>query len=268
MKIALAQLSCVAGDVTTNVENVVRHIHAAADQSCALVVFPEMSDTGYEMDTILRTASSWDATPYMTVAKTARERKIAVAIGLSERKSEGIYNSVAVINPDGDLIARHRKTHLMNVDPVREVRHLRAGDSLHTFEFGGFRFGLVICYEVRFPEVSRALAVAGAEVLLVPAAFPNARREHWKALTRARAIENQAYVVAVNRVGSDGGMEFAGCSTVYDPYGVIEVESSSQDEALLFATLHRENLDKVRDGLRVFDDRRDSVYLRVGRELR
>ena len=264
----MAQLNCVAGDVTTNVENVVRQIHAAAAQSSALVVFPEMCDTGYEMDTILRTASSWDAAPYMTVAKTARERKIAVAIGLSERKSEGIYNSVAVINADGELIARHRKTHLMNVDPVREVRHLRAGDSLRTFEFGGFRFGLVICYEVRFPEVSRALAVSGAEVLLVQAAFPHARREHWKVLTRARAIENQAYVVAVNRVGSDGGMEFAGTSVAYDPYGVVEAEGTEQDEALLFTTLRRENLERVREGLRVFDDRRESVYLRVSREER
>lgn len=262
MKVALAQIACTPGDVHGNVAKVLHFIAAAAAAGSQLVVFPEMADTGYEMETILRCASRWDddAGPFVRVQRAAREHRIAVAVGLSERTDEAIFNSVAVFAPDGEQIAAHRKTHLMNVEPVREKQRLGAGKTLTTFLLEGFRFGLVICYEVRFPEVSRALAIAGAEVLLVPAAFPHARREHWSVLTRARAIENQAYLFAVNRVGTDAGMPFAGRTQAYDPFGVVLAAGNETEEGLHFAELERESLTRVRSGLRVFDDRRPELY--------
>jgi predicted amidohydrolase len=141
---------------------------------------------------------------------------------------------------------------------------LRPGTTLCAFTLAGFRFGLIVCYEVRFPEVARALALAGAEVLVVPAAFPAARRDHWKILTQARAVENQAYVLAVNRVGTDGTVLLGGASRVVDPWGIVEAAGSEDDETVLEATLERARLARVRAGLRVFEDRRESVYGTVG----
>lgn len=264
MKIALAQITCVPGDVRRNVETMAERIAEAARESCEAIVFPEMSDTGYDISAILDKASVWDdrASPQAILAEAARRHAIAVVAGLSERVGDDVYNAVAVLDARGRLLAKGRKTHLMNLDPIREAGRLRAGDGLATFALGGFRFGLLVCYEIRFPEIARALAMAGAEVLLVPAAFPAARLAHWTVLTEARAIENQAYVLAVNRTGTDAGVALGGNSRAIDPWGVVLAETSAA-ETMCYVTLERERLERVRGGLRVFADRREAVYRNV-----
>jgi predicted amidohydrolase len=265
LPVALAQIRCVPGDVAGNVATMTERIARAAREGAMLIAFPELSDTGYDMAAILDRASSWEgpSSPLAALSASARTHRIAVVAGLSERVGGDVFNGVAVLGPDGRLLARGRKTHLMNLDPVRESRHLRAGDGLAIFDYGGFRFGIVVCYEIRFPEIARALALAGAEVILVPAAFPQARRSHWDVLTEARAIENQAYVLAVNRVGTDAGIALGGGSRVVDPWGLV-VAGAAGEEALLSAILDRAVLERVRSGLRVLDDRREAVYRNVG----
>lgn len=262
--VASVQFRSVPGDVASNVSRMVQHVEKAAAHGAGLVLFPEMSDTGYVMDAILRDASPWDRGPLVLLAEAAARHRIVVVAGLSERTDVGVYNSVAVIDTDGRLRAKHRKTHLMRLAPVLESSHLEAGNELVTFVVDDFRFGIVVCYEIRFPEIARALAVAGAEVLLVPAAFPAARRDHWRALTTARAIENQAYVVAANRVGIDDGMAHAGASRALDPWGEVLAEGPDEEETILWAPLERARLERVRSGLRVFEDRRPDVYRAVG----
>ncbi len=264
MNVALAQMACEPGGVANNVAAMARSIRVAAERGGDAVVFPEMCDTGYHMPTIARAASAWDRGPFLDLAGLAKECRIAVIAGLSERDGASIYNSTAAIGPDGALLAKYRKIHLFTGRPVCEHEHLAAGRSLATFELGGFRVGLMTCYDVRFPELARALALAGAEAVIVPAAFPLARIDHWTTLTAARAIENQLYVAAVNRVGADHGLTFGGRSVLLDPAGAALASASETDDVLVVGRFDRARLDEVRAGLQVFRDRRPDVYGNLG----
>ena len=205
MKIALAQIRCRSGDVAFNLRTILARIADAATRGCDVIVLPEMSDTGYHMPTIARTAAAWNRGVYVDIAAAAASSKITVVVGLSERVGSDIYNTVAVIGPGGEPIAKYRKTHLITAEPVCEQNWIRPGDALTLCAIGGFRTGLLTCYDIRFPELARKLTIAGAEMLLVPAAFPRVRISHWETILACRAIENQAYVAAVNRVGTDEG---------------------------------------------------------------
>jgi predicted amidohydrolase len=259
MKIALAQIRSTPGDITSNGTTVLRGIRTAADRGCDAVVFPEMSDTGYHMPTIVRTAGTWDGGVFADIVAAAVDAKITVVAGLSERVGRDIFNTVAVIGPDGRLIAKYRKTHLITAEPVCEQNYIRAGDALTLCEIGEFRVGLMTCYDVRFPELARKLALSGAEVLIVPAAFPAVRIGHWETITACRAIENQVYVAAVNRVGEDHGLAFGGTSRLYDPYGTV-LAAAETDEALLVGEITKERLAAVRGQLKVYQDRREELY--------
>jgi predicted amidohydrolase len=260
MRIALAQISCRPGDVAFNVRTIVAKVRAAADRGGDVVVLPEMSDTGYHMPTIVRTASSWDQGAYLDVAAVAAEVRVTVVVGLSERVGGDIYNTVAVIGPAGELVAKYRKTHLITAEPVCEQNYIRPGDSITLCDIAGFRAGLMTCYDVRFPELARKLALAGAEILIVPAAFPRVRIKHWETILACRAIENQVYVASVNRVGVDEGLEFGGMSRLFDPYGTLLASGSETDETLLVGEVSRARLAEVRDQMKVFADRRPELY--------
>jgi len=260
MKIAMAQVRSVVGEVTDNTQRILRNIRAAADLGSDLVVFPEMSDTGYDMPTILKTASSWKGGVYDEIAGVAAERKIAVIVGLSERVGEDIYNSVAVIGPDGKLIAKYRKIHLITTEPVCEQNYLKPGDEFILCKIQDFTVGLMTCYDIRFPEMARRLALSGADLLVVPAAWPMVRLEHWKTILACRAIENQVYVAAVNRVGQDSSLQFCGASRLLDPYGITLASASEIDETLFTGELSKERIADIRDRLKIYRDRREDLY--------
>jgi omega-amidase len=198
--------------------------------------------------------------PFAETREDVKESAIAVVVGLSERVGEDIYNTVAVIGADGGLVDKYRKTHLITAQPVCEQNYLRPGDSLTVCDIAGFRAGLMTCYDIRFPELARKLTLAGAEILIVPAAFPRIRIDHWKTINACRAIENQVYVAAVNRVGEDEGLSFGGASRLIDPFGVILVEATESDETLLVGDVSRERLTELRGQLQVFADRRPEIY--------
>ena len=184
MRIALAQIRCRPGDVAANTRTIVDQVRAAAARGCDVIALPEMSDTGYHMPTIVRTASTWDGGVFGEISAVAAETRIAVVVGLSERVGGDIYNTALVLGPDGALIAKYRKTHLITAEPVCEQNTIRPGDALVLCDIAGFRAGLLTCYDIRFPELARKLVLAGAEILFVPAAFPAARIMHWNAARR------------------------------------------------------------------------------------
>ncbi len=260
MKIALAQMRCYPGEVVRNGRAILERIPIAAESGCDVVVFPEMSDTGYHMPTIVKTAGTWEGGVYADIAGAAAEQKITVIAGLSERVGDDIYNSLAVIGPDGQLVAKYRKIHLITAEPVCEQNYIRPGDAATVCDVAGFKVGLMTCYDIRFPELARKLALAGAEVLVVPAAFPLPRIGHWEILAAARAIENQVYLAAVNRVGDDCGLTFGGSSRLLDPHGTILGSASTVDESLIVGEVTRARLDEVRERMKVFRDRREELY--------
>jgi omega-amidase len=264
MRLALAQMRCEPGAPARNVAAMARAIRAAADRGCDVAVFPEMCDTGYHMPSIARDASAWNGGAFADLVGFAADARIAVVAGLSERDGPDIFNATAVIGPNGALLAKYRKIHLFTGQPVCEDAHMAAGRSLALVTLNDFRIGLMTCYDVRFPELSRALALAGAELLIVPAAFPLARIEHWSTLVAARAIENQLFVAAVNRVGTDHGLAFGGRSRILDPAGLVLASADESEDGLVVGDIDRGRLDEVRAGLSVFRDRRPDIYGNCG----
>jgi len=219
-----------------------------------------MVDTGYEKDAILEKAAAWDSGPVVRIREFAAKCGIAVCCGVSERVEDAIYNSQVLVDSDGSLIGHYRKAHLFNAEPVNEERFLRAGDKLVTAQIGDFKIGLMICYDIRFPEMARALALGGVDVFLVSAAWPEVRVGHWRTLLAARAIENQAYVAAANLCGKDRPVPLGGNSVILDPSGGCVAAADVSDEALLMGEVKREPIDAVRAHMAVFRDRRRDLY--------
>ena len=260
MRVGLAQLECSVGDVETNSGKIKEFCRRAADEECDVIVFPEMSDTGYVPEVITTKASTWDGLPFQTARRCAAELKLFVVCGLSEQEGDRLFNSQAIISPDGSLLGRYRKTHLFTPDPIHEERIFEPGAALTLLSIQKLTWGFSICYDLRFPELYRLLALQGAEVLVNSTAWPLSRKKHWDVLTRARAIENQAYFLGVNRVGSDNEFRFCGRSRIIDPFGEVVAEASVDREELLVGEIDSEKIRRFRTKLPVFSGRRADIY--------
>ena len=261
VKIAVAQISCVLGDVKENLQTIERFAGRAKEGGAELIVFPEMVDTGYAMAVIRDHAASWAEGAVPRLRDIARRLSLPVVCGLSERDQQSIFNSQVVISAEGEIIARYRKTHLFRPPPIAEDRCFTPGDQLGDFGLGNFRLGLSICYDLRFPEIYRQLAVTRqVNAFVVSSAWPFPRIEHFRLLALARAIENQSYVIAANRVGTDDGVTFCGSSSIIDPSGVTLAAASSDREELIQADLSIETVEEVRRRIDVLADRRPELY--------
>jgi len=263
MRVGVVQMDCAVGDVAQNVKKMHEFVARSADADCELVVFPEMSDTGYLMTTILETASNWTDGPVKQLREAARAYGLHVVAGLSEQADDAVFNTIVSIDQMGDIIAKYRKTHLITAEPMFEHHYLGSGDRLVLSHIAGAQVGFMTCYDVRFPEVARTLTLAGSQILILPSAFPLLRVGHWKVLTEARAIENQLYLVTANRIGTDGpGLTFCGNSRVIDPYGTVVAAASEIEETILVAEIHLDKIEETRGRLQVMQDRRPELYAR------
>jgi len=261
MRVGVAQLNCEVGNISANTDKMIRLAEEAKRSGCNVILFPEMSDTGYVMPVIVQTASLWTEGPAVALRRAAEKHHIYIVAGLSERENASVYNSIAFIGPDGSILGKYRKTHLITAEPMLEHRHLKAGDELIRGAIDGIPVGFMTCYDVRFPEIARALAAAGAEIIFLPAAFPLVRIAHWKILSEARAIENQLFIVAANRIGADGpGLTFGGASRVIDPHGILLASASETEEKLLLVDLDPAAVKQTRSQLQVHQDRRPDLY--------
>jgi predicted amidohydrolase len=262
MKVAAAQASFAPGALAENLDKISLFAGRAREAGAELIVFPEMCDTGYSMAKIRQHATSWSgdgAVPQLQ--ELARNLSIAIVCGVSERDGEAIYNSQVVLDRSGQIIAKYRKTHLFAPAPIAEHLCFSPGDCFSDFSIAPFRFGLSICYDLRFPEVYRTLAaVHHVNAFVISSAWPFPRGEHFRTLAAARAIENQCYVIAANQVGTSEGTTFCGTSAIIDPYGVVLAAASQDREELIQADLSNEVLQSVRDRLKVFEDRRADLY--------
>jgi omega-amidase len=261
MKIAVAQISCSLGDPEQNLLKIRDFSRVAKEASAELIVFPEMIDTGYSMPVIRAHANHWNSGFVPGLQETARKLSIAIVSGVSERDGSSIYNSQVLIDSRGNIAAKYRKTHLYAVAPVEEQTCFAPGDTFASFAFGGLRFGFSICYDLRFPEMYQKLATeqkVGA--FIISSAWPFPRLEHFRTLAMARAIENQGYVVASNRVGKDDDLWFCGSSAIIDPRGVVIAAASADREELIQADLSEELVLSVRSRVQSFAHRRQDLY--------
>jgi omega-amidase len=261
MKIAAAQISCAPGDLQANLAKVADFSARARKAGTQLIVFPEMVDTGYSMPAIQKHATSWSEGAVPKLQAVAKELSLAIVAGVSDRDGSRIYNGQVFIDMHGKVIGKYRKTHLVTAAPLDERPYVTAGDAFTSCEIDKFNLGLTICYDLRFPEVCRALAVEQqVNVFVNSSAWPFPRVEHLRILALARAIENQSYLILANRVGTDDGVTFCGTSAIIDPYGAIVAAASIDREELIQAEISEDVIKSVRSRMAVFDHRRPELY--------
>lgn len=229
-----------------NHERVLSMLSDLGPESGSLVVLPEMFASGFSMNVAEITDSGSNETEEF-LAATASRFGIYLLGGVvtSEPGGRGRNESV-VYDPAGKQIARYQKIRPFTLGG--EAEHYRAGAATRIFEWGGFNVAPFICYDLRFPELFRVAAARGANLFTVIANWPAARISHWECLLRARAIENQAYVIGVNRCGRDPYLEYPGRSLIIDPSGAVIAEAGAE-ETVITAELDREHLDSYRRDL-------------------
>ena len=243
---ALAQLDHAAGQ--------------ASAQAADLLLCPEMGLTGYAIGAqrVLALAESADGPLAQAVAAIAQRHQIAIVYGYPERHPDGLppYNATQAIAPDGQPIAHYRKTHLFG---DMDRRQFSAGDApSQVFEYRGWRLGLLICYDVEFPETVRMLALQGADAVLVPTANMQGFEEVQKLLLPARACENRVYVAYANACGREGPVSYNGMSTVVAPGGQTLVQANEHAH-IIPLTLDPDALAQARPSAQ-HPDRRPSLY--------
>jgi omega-amidase len=261
MKVATAQISCSLGDPKANLLKVGDFSRSAKDAGVELIVFPEMTDTGYSMPVIQAHANSWSSGFVPGLQEIAAKVSIAIVCGVSERDGTSTYNSLVLVDQRGEIAAKYRKSHLYAVAPVEEQKCFASGDRFASFALGDLRFGFSICYDLRFPEMYRKLVVEqNVGAFILSSAWPFPRLEHFRTLALARAIENQSYVIASNRVGKDDDLWFCGSSAIIDPRGVLVASASADREELIHADLSEDLVVSVRNRVKSLTHRRQDLY--------
>ncbi len=271
MRAAAVQLNSTA-DFDGNLEQADRLTRAAAADGAQLVVLPEKWSALGSGDTLVAGAQPIDGPAIAWARAVAREVGIELVAGsVSERIADEplLRNSSVHIGPDGEIRATYRKVHMFDVvvegTVYRESEHEQPGDELVVSPTAaGVELGLSICYDVRFPELYRILAIRGARVFTVPAAFTvPTTRDHWEILLRARAIEDQAFVVAANQIGEhDGGppvLRSGGRSMIVDPWGIVLAQAPDR-ACHIVADLDLDAQARIRRDLPALANRRPSAY--------
>lgn len=253
----MIQMTVRAGDVAANRSHGLALIDEAAATADA-VVLPEIWTTGYALRQVAEMAEDEDGPTLSGVREAAVRHGVTVVAGsLPIRRGGQIYNKAVVIGPDGQTIAAYEKLHRFSM--MGEERFFAAGPSRCSFALGDLPAGLAICYDLRFPELFRSLALDGAQIIFLPAEWPTARGEHWLTLTRARAIENQLYLCAVNCVGEHRGSPFFGHSLLIGPSGEL-VAAGSDEEAIVYGDIDPAAVAAARTDMTVWPDRRPDAY--------
>lgn len=265
MRVAVAQIDPKLAEVDRNLATCVARLEEAANQGAQLLVLPECAIPGYMFDSAAEAMPYAEEIPGPSTEVLEREcgrLGMHVVCGVLERDGDALHNSAVLVGPEG-LIGTYRKTHLpfLGVD-----RFVVPGDEFTVYDTPLGRIGVEICYDLRFPEVTRTLALRGADIIAHPTNFPLAARPQTEFITRARAAENRVYVLTSNRIGKERSAEFCGWSQIVEPHGARLAEAGANEEALLVGEV---DLERARDKdfvipgeyeLYLFGHRRPDLY--------
>jgi predicted amidohydrolase len=259
MKIALVQ---VASPLEEPVAERVARVGATVERLAGhdLIVLPELWAPGYfAFDRYADLAEALDGPLLGELAGWARKLQTHLHAGsVLERDADGrLYNTAVLLGPDGDLVLDYRKVHVFGYQS-QEAKLLSPGNRADVADTPLGMVGMTTCYDLRFPELYRVLVDRGAQLVVVPAAWPAARLEHWRLFTRARAVENQVFLLACNAAGAQGDVRLGGHSVVVDPWGRVVAEAG-EDEEVLVADLDLKLLTDLRTEFPVLGDRKLTV---------
>jgi N-carbamoylputrescine amidase len=264
IRIATVILNCPVGRVADNLDHMASWVAAARKRGVDLICFPEMNVTGYSTrDEIKNSAETLPGVISQSVLAMAREFKMVILSGLAEEDARGrLFSSHAVITPEG-AAGTYRKIHIA----PPEINVFSGGNTIPLFEIKGVKFGIQLCYDVHFPELSTSMATQGADVIFMPHASPRGtpaeKFNSWMRHLPARAFDNSLYVVACNQTGDNqAGLNFPGLTVVLNPSGRIVKKNTGGKEHMMVTDLKAEELEKVRGHrMRYFlPNRRPDLY--------
>lgn len=258
MRIALAQFDVKSGDTDANLARASKYVTLAARRGAKLVVLPELWSSGYDLERSQMHARVSQKKVLPALAKLARHHDVYILGSvLKANARREVFNAAVLLEPGAGLTRVYRKIHLFG--PMLETQFLTPGRTTPIFHLPFGAIALAICYDLRFPELFRKYALKDAQMVILCAQWPALRLEHWRTLVRARAIENQFFVVACNRVGTSQGTRFGGHSMIVDPWGNVLREGSGE-VALLTADIDFRAVNESRSRVPSLNDRRPEVY--------
>ncbi len=247
--VALVQTKIEWENKEKNIEKLVRTIEKSHNYA-ELILLAEMSFTGFSMNV----RSTWESNETLKlISEIAKENKIAIGFGWVRRNEEKAENHYTIVDSSGSVLNDYIKIHSFSYGG--EDKEFLAGNKISTFMLNDFKCSSFICYDLRFPELFRNDNEDDeVEIFLIPANWPKQRREHWITLLKARAIENQAYVLGINCVGNIGGVEYSGDSCIVSPEGTV-LQMVTDREGILYASIKKDDL-KIRREFPVLKDKK------------
>lgn len=258
MKIAVVQMNIHFGEPEKNFKQVEKYIEDAAHNNADIVVFPELWNTGFALEKLETLADKSGEQTKSLLRQLSKKHGINIVGGsVATQKDDGYYNTLYITNRSGELVQEYDKVHLFPL--MDEPDYFKPGNSINTFQIDGITMGSIICFDTRFPELTRKLVLDGAKIIFVPAQWPTGRVDHWEILLQARAIENQCFVIGVNRIGNDPNNEFNGHSIVVAPWGDLLLHGEEK-EGIFYVDLSLEEVDRVRNTIPIFSARRIDLY--------
>jgi predicted amidohydrolase len=252
----IIQFDVRLGEVKRNLTVVRKRVASLARQGVQLVVLPEMWSTGFANE---RLPELSETTPLILedLAGLSKELHLTIIGSLPENSLDGIYNTAYVVDRDGSIAGVYRKVHLFS--QTDEDRYFRPGHKAVVAKTSLGPIGLMICYDLRFPELCRCLALRGANMVVVMAQWPAERVAHWEALLKARAIENQLFILGVNRCGEDDGRVYGGHSRMISPYGEVVARAGNRP-ASPWANIDLSLVDRSRKQIPCLRERMPEAY--------
>ena len=256
-RIALIQCNVELGQPEHNFGRAALWVAQAKEHGARLALLPELWTTGYDLEHAAQHGTRLDEGSCTRLAEIAQEHQIYVCGSMLEAAEGRYFNTQVLYSPRGERLSHYRKMHLFGL--MNEPDYLAAGDTPVVADLPAGKAGLAICYDLRFPELFRRYALEGAQLILLSAEWPQPCLEHWRALLRAQAIENQYFIAACNRVGQTNNTVFWGHSLLIDPWGEILAEGG-ENEAILVADLDLTRMTDTRQRMPVFADQRVGLY--------
>ncbi len=256
IKFAMIQMDIVHGDVEANEAHAKSLLTEAAQCGADIAILPELWNMGYDLDRLEVLAHRSEESLKFLRNQAKDLHMMIVGGSLPEKREGAFYNMCPVVTEIGTIAGKYRKAHLFPL-ALKEHLYFSPGSEWGLADTDSFTLGTLLCYDLRFPELCRNLALRGADLLVVPAQWPAARENHWRVLLQARAIENQSFLLGVNRVGRDGnGLNYRGHSMAVAPDGTILAEGD-ENEGIFYGEIDFSKVSEIAHKIPVFADRKN-----------